>query len=49
VRLLLRQMGWRVLTVWECSIRICRHSISDLADIIVSWLVSSSPLGEIRC
>lgn len=45
----LTESGWRSLTVWECSVRIRQHSISELADMVVEWLYSGSNEGEIRC
>lgn len=45
----LMQSDWRVLTVWECAIRLRRYSICDVADMIVVWLTSAELSGEIRC
>jgi DNA mismatch endonuclease, patch repair protein len=45
---LLREGGWRVLTVWECALRgkSARTSL-DIADTVKAWLVSSDDVGEI--
>lgn len=45
----LAESGWRALTVWECSVRIRRHSVPELADMVVEWLYSGKLAGEIRC
>jgi len=45
----LMQSGWRILTVWECSVRLRRYCISEVADMIAKWLASGEPSGEIRC
>ncbi len=45
----LRQLGWRVLVVWECAVR--NHQKLDaeqLADRLVAWLESSRLKLEIR-
>ena len=44
----LAELHWRVLTVWECSIR--RSGDGAVAEVItkcVSWLLSDSPAAEI--
>ena len=45
---LLRESGWRVLTVWECAVKgkTARTSF-DIADMVKAWLVSSDDVGEI--
>lgn len=38
----LRALGWRVCTVWECSVRSKKaEQLADLIDIIYSWLHSN--------
>jgi DNA mismatch endonuclease (patch repair protein) len=45
VREALREAGWRVLTVWECSVR--EIPIASLTDRIVMWLESDAKEGDI--
>jgi DNA mismatch endonuclease (patch repair protein) len=46
VRELLEKEGWRVATVWECSLRrpeqVCRTT-----DLLTAWLTASTPTIEI--
>ena len=42
----LLELGWRVLTVWECSLHACRHDPVPLIDQINEWLVGNSRLAE---
>lgn len=39
-------MGWRVLIVWECTIR-DKEKLSILPDVLSNWIRSDAPLGEI--
>lgn len=45
----LHDSGWRVLVVWECSLRrpTARHA-SDLVEEVVRWLHSETMDGDIR-
>jgi DNA mismatch endonuclease, patch repair protein len=45
---LLREDGWRVLTVWECALmgKTAKTTI-DVAKAVKAWLVSSEDIGEI--
>lgn len=45
---LLESAGWRVLTVWECSIRGRQKHIDQVVSTIVAWLLSSSRTGDVR-
>lgn len=46
---MLRSMGWRVLTVWECSLKGPRRKPSEaITDEIIAWLKSDSPTGIIE-
>lgn len=45
----LLDLGWRVLTVWECAVRIRRLQAAEVASQISAWLASEDQLGEIRC
>lgn len=46
---LMRNMGWRVITAWECAMRGTRkRSVDRIADEIAAWLPSSAPDGELR-
>ena len=42
----LNELGWRVLTVWECSIR-GRSSAESLLPELVNWIEGLQPIGEI--
>jgi len=42
----LGKMGWRVATVWECSLR-SESSRSATMEILEGWLVGNSRLLEI--
>jgi DNA mismatch endonuclease (patch repair protein) len=43
---LLKDLGWRTLTVWECTIR--QLQAEKLVSKIADWLTSEHPGGEIR-
>jgi DNA mismatch endonuclease (patch repair protein) len=45
VREALQDAGWRVLTVWECSVR--KMPVDSLIDCIILWLKSEDPMGQI--
>lgn len=49
VRKLLRETGWRVLTIWECTLR-GREKIGlgPVVDRVVGWLSSDADSAEIR-
>lgn len=42
----LLEMGWRVLTVWECSLHAFRHDPSPFIDQVIEWLAGNSRLAE---
>lgn len=42
----LRELGWRVLCVWECSTRDPR-AFTSLVEALRSWIESDSQIGEI--
>lgn len=42
----LAEMGWRVLTVWECSTR-DPGSAAKLPDALRAWIDSDAPTGDI--
>jgi len=44
----LESSGWRILTVWECSIRGRQKSVKEVLDRIAVWLLSSDPKGDVR-
>lgn len=44
----LLQSGWRVLTVWECSLKNGGEKVIKTADLIERWLLSDDLLAEIR-
>lgn len=45
----LQALGWRHLTVWECSLKgRTRLPFPQLIDTIVAWLESTEPAGEIE-
>jgi DNA mismatch endonuclease (patch repair protein) len=45
---LLREGGWRVLTIWECALRgKTAKTCFDVAEAVKTWLVSSDGVGEI--
>jgi DNA mismatch endonuclease (patch repair protein) len=49
VQMKLMQNQWRVLTVWECSLRgPGRLPLSDVLDVIVQWLHLSEPVGVLK-
>ena len=44
---LLREQGWRVLTVWECILKgKTAESAGSIADAVEAWLDSDETLGE---
>lgn len=44
----LMTMGWRVLIVWECAVRVMRkEKSSQLVDLIAAWLVNKSVYSQI--
>lgn len=46
--LLLAERGWRVLTVWECSMKgKLRKPLDELGDEIVTWLTEREPSQSI--
>ena len=48
----LKKLGWRILTIWECSYRSCGKKDWSKIEGIVSraekWLLSNNNTGEIR-
>lgn len=45
----LLKKGWRVATVWECSLRgRGQEAVSDVADRLGEWLHGRGPLMDIR-
>ena len=46
-RAALENAGWRVLTVWECAIRLARDSESSVGDLIFNWVDSGASSGEL--
>jgi DNA mismatch endonuclease (patch repair protein) len=43
----LRTMGWRVGTIWECSVRARKpEQLAELVDMIYLWLHSSAQTFE---
>jgi DNA mismatch endonuclease, patch repair protein len=45
----LRASGWRVLTVWECSVKgKLRRPVEQVAQEVVSWLDSGEPAGRVK-
>ena len=45
----LKKEGWRVLTVWECAVKgRTRIPIKKTTERVVSWLVSTRKIGEIK-
>jgi len=42
----LREQGWRVLCVWECSTRDA-HAAAGLQAAMCAWIEGDEPLGEI--
>lgn len=45
----LKSSGWRVLTIWECSLRgASRLEPEQVIEYAASWLRSDEPEGEIR-
>ena len=45
----LQLMGWRVLTIWECSLKgKSRLPIDDLLSIVSNWIVEGSDEQEVR-
>jgi DNA mismatch endonuclease (patch repair protein) len=44
----LESSGWRILTVWECSIRGKQKSVKEVVDRIAAWLLSSDGKSDIR-
>lgn len=42
----LRERGWRVLIVWECSTRGIQAQLA-LSKTLVDWLESDQPIGEV--
>lgn len=48
-RLLLESKGWRILTVWECSLKgKTRLKLSDVIATISTWIVSGNGNMEIQ-
>ena len=47
-RTALRASGWRVLVLWECSIRGAGKDVESVAQSLADWLRSDSPFMEIR-
>ena len=46
--LLLAERGWRVLTVWECSLKgKLRKPLDELGEEIASWLIEREPSRSI--
>ncbi len=46
----LKKSGWRVATIWECSIRgKAKLSEEKIMRKLISWLLSNSPLLELKC
>ena len=44
----LKTMGWRVLIVWECAVRLMKKEKSPLLiDLIASWLINGSEFFQI--
>lgn len=44
----LRCLNWRVLVIWECSLRgKNRHSVTTWGDLFHSWFESDAPYAEI--
>ncbi len=44
----LKNDGWRVLTVWECAIKLSKEfTIDELLDYIKCWLISGAASCEI--
>ena len=44
----LKVMGWRVLIVWECAVRLMKKEKSPLLiDLIASWLINGSEFFQI--
>jgi len=39
-------MGWRVLIVWECTIR-DKEKLLILPKVLSDWIRSDAPLGEV--
>jgi DNA mismatch endonuclease (patch repair protein) len=45
----LREVGWRVLIIWECAIKgKFRKPIEQVTECVVAWLNSSDDVFEIR-
>ncbi|HKI47238.1 MAG TPA: very short patch repair endonuclease [Balneolales bacterium] len=45
----LRSMGWRVLTIWECSLKgKSRLPLDDLLSIVSNWIEEGSDEQEVR-
>ena len=42
----LTDLGWRVLTVWECSLHACHLDPMPLIEEIIAWLNGTSTSGE---
>ena len=44
----LREMGWRILIVWECAVRSMKREKSPLlVDLIANWLINGSEYFQI--
>ncbi|MCD8340452.1 MAG: hypothetical protein LUC43_09720, partial [Burkholderiales bacterium] len=41
----LQEMGWRVLIVWECSLK--KKNLIDTRDRILDWMQSGESYGQI--
>jgi DNA mismatch endonuclease (patch repair protein) len=49
VRKVLRDTGWRVLTIWECALRGRQKiGLDEVIDRVVSWLCSEAGCTELR-
>lgn len=46
VRTILLETGWRVATVWECTLR-KPHQVSSTTDLLAKWLHSNEPETQI--
>ncbi len=47
----LRRKGWRVLVIWECSLKgpgPGRINLQQIEDRVIKWLSSCKPIGKIR-
>ena len=44
----LERAGWRVLTVWECAMKLTHASDSELSDLTVGWVRTGNRSGDIK-